>query len=387
MPRRRAAIAVVGLPPWLLLLAQGAPRATWSTDPDKQPATRGQDAQRCAYALLPERVQLLGSPAGWMGLVHDGSLMTRDKAILLDWSLDLFSWAQPSVRTSYGSKLLYKSEVVKEASDLGGAWLDLWNWARLRRVVALKDCDGVVMYVFRVRRGEEAHEPAGDGNVDHSHNCDYEIYNQDGEMVAMSTCNSDSDVADQMRFLDFQGNIITVAQSPAIEGGYIPFELSDYYGPKVPWHVPVEGEKDTRHVPGFLRPWDIWFVDGEPGHPSNSSLLLAQNRWVVVAAIVDRALRDAWEETDWSSRPAGYVYFAGVAARAGALALLGALLLWAFGALHAVTFPPVHPSTMTRHASVVARPRKAAAYGSFAAAAPPLSGAFAAAAPPEHAPR
>jgi len=228
----------------------------------------------------------------------------------------------------------------------------------LRRVVALRDCDGVVMYVFRVRRGE-AHEPAGDGNSDHTLTCDYEIYNQDGEMIAMSTCNSDSDAADQMRFLDVQGSIITVAQSPAIEGGYVPFQLSDYYGPKVPWHVPVEGEKDARHEPGFLRPWDIWFVDGEPGHPSNSSLLLAQNRWVVVAAIVDRALRDVWEETEWSSHLAGYVYFAGVAVRAGALTLLGALLLWAFGALHALTFPPVHPSIMTRHASVVAKPKKA----------------------------
>lgn len=380
MPQQRApraAAVVVGLPPLLLLLAQGAPRATRSTDPDKQPATRGQDAQRCAYALLPERVQLLGSPAGWMGLAHDGSLMTRDKATLLDWSLDLFSWAQPSVRMYSGSELLYKSEVVKEPSDLGGAWLDLWNGPRLRRVVALKDCDGVVMYVIRVRRGE-AHEQAGDGILDHSLNCDYEIYNQDGEIIAMSTCNSDSDAADQMRFLDAQGSIITVAQSPVIEGGYIPFQLSDYYGPKVPWHVPVEGEKDTRHVPGFLQPWDIWFVDGEPGHPSNSSLLLAQNRWVVVAAIVDRALRDAWEEAGWSSYLAGYVYFAGVAARAGALALLGALLLRAFGMLHVLTFPQVHPSTMARHASVVAKPKKApvaggggGAYGAFAAA--PLS--------------
>ncbi|CAK0798963.1 unnamed protein product [Prorocentrum cordatum] len=151
------------------------------------------------------------------------------------------------------------------------------------------------MYVLRVRRGEDR-DPAGDGNVDHTFNCDYEIFNQDGELIAMSTCISDSASADQMRFLDAQGNIITVAQSPAIEGGYIPFQLSDYYGPKVPWHVPAEGEKDTRHVPGFLQPWDIWFVDGEPGHPSNSSLLLAQNRWVVAAAIVDRALRDAWED-------------------------------------------------------------------------------------------
>ncbi|CAK0798962.1 unnamed protein product [Prorocentrum cordatum] len=114
MPRGRApraAAAVVGLPPLLLLAAQAGADESPRTPRSSPPPAARTDAQRCAFALLPERVQLLGDPAGWLGLAHDGSLMTRDKAVLLDWSLDLFSWSQPSVRMYYGSKLLYKSEV------------------------------------------------------------------------------------------------------------------------------------------------------------------------------------------------------------------------------------------------------------------------------------
>lgn len=184
-----------------------------------------------------------------------------DSATFLSWNQYSFAWDDTTAYFEVDSKLFFKSEAVLYVDEehLGMRLPDDINGEF--HVVALRDCDGAMLYVLR------AHATMHDL---------YEIYNRWGQLVASSS--NGKHFPDQMQFHDENNTPIAVTQSPIVTVE----DLEEHIAA-----APVEPL-------GTPEPWEINFVGAQYG--SNSSLALSQNRWVIAAAVQDRAIRDAMRE-------------------------------------------------------------------------------------------
>lgn len=250
----------------LLTLAAAAARATVADvpaaksslpprlfyGPTGQPATAAQDAQSCGgVLLLPARVEVVAKEAGLLRAA--GSWSTEDGATLVTWVQELFGWS-PEVYYSRGSKTLYRAVNVGEDT------------------VDLQDCEGAPMYSLRVRGGTRHYK--------------HEIFNKAGELLATSRYGIAEFFPEQLFFFDPHGGPVAVAQSPML--GRWPMSQA----------VAPEAEQAASEVFSEARPRDstkpqMWQVAFYNASNTNSSLVHAQHRWVVLAAVQDHLLRDA----------------------------------------------------------------------------------------------
>mmetsp|Transcript_73299 Transcript_73299/g.192168 ORF Transcript_73299/g.192168 Transcript_73299/m.192168 type:complete len:350 (+) Transcript_73299:127-1176(+) len=229
-----------------------APSGVQATGPLRQSSTAAQDSQECGFLLLPERIQL--APTSPTAVERYGVWETLDSASLATWQQPLLRWSVDAEYFSVGPKLFMK--VMHEAPDDNFPGTD---------TVSLRDCADQLMYTLRA-----------DTNTAGT----YRIYNRAGEFVARSTYSNPNDDVfkdSQLEFYDSFGQPIAIAHCPQLPG------------PGVDYHLAMVGQKASRGF-GGISPWQVLFLDQAE---SNSSLLLAQNRWVVAAVVQDLALRDA----------------------------------------------------------------------------------------------
>lgn len=295
-----------------------------------QAPTRGSDLQECQVLSLPEFMQL--TPKYAPNLPHEdrgflttsGAWQTPDGAQLVTWVHDLLGWTRRPLLFYAVGKLSFKSwpieSAARVASDPGPInadpetflpVLDRDDWD----LVFLRDCNNVLTYTIRV----------------HLRNPDmYEVYNRDGELLTRT--GTLDHVADHMFFEDMYGKPIAFAQSPAIHGS-LPDTHPDDDGQLAPVATALlrPGQE-----PGMVQPWEIKFVtDG----PSNSSLMAPQNRWILAAAVQERAIRAAGAAAQISP-------WGGVIMTSFVVAVIGFILLMVYlvcSTLFRMVYPlPVH---------------------------------------------
>lgn len=271
-----------------------------------QPPTRGADLQDCASIPLPGFLQLTPKyapnlpPEDRGFFTTSGAWQTPDGAVLVSWVHDLLGWTRRPLLFYSVGKLAFKSVPIETAtrvaSDPGPldadpetflpATQDYDLWGRpLWDLVFLRDCNSVLQYTIRV----------------HRENADlYEVYDRAGALLTRT--GTLEHVADHMYFEDNYGKPIAFAQSPAIMG-----EVADVHPDDNGQLSPVAiAKKRPGQFPGMVQPWEIKFVlDG----PSNSSLVAPQNRWVLAAAVQERAIRAAGAAAQIS--PWGGMIFSG----------------------------------------------------------------------------
>lgn len=272
--------------------------------PTGQPPTRGQDEQLCAFVELPDDIML--APKLSDKLVKHGNWQSIDGAEFVEWSQDLFTWSYDMIYLSTGTKVLAKMEVIHDAeTQLPGYRIDLKKTKEEGKftTIALKDCSDQLLYVF--------HE-----HKDVKHN--YRIFNRDEELVAQIV--GGNLFYDQMHIYDDKMVPIGITQSPWI--------VEDSYN----MHVRNRPDASTGGVPSY----ELRFISG---YNSSSSMLLPQNRWVLAAAVQERACRNAMRFD--GGYPAAYPWFLGLAIFAG-LVLVGGFIL----ILHMIfrcVYPKLYP--------------------------------------------
>lgn len=201
---------------------------------------------------------------------------SKDSATFVTWYQDISRWDNQPVIFSMGAKVLFKAMPLEHTPDrnLKLAPPASGDASDFDGPVALLDCNNVLMYALRVHKRQSHH---------------YEVYNSMGEFLAIG--DTVEHLANHVHFQDEVGQPIAFAQSPAILGEMVADD---------PWFSASSGAPARRQEgePGALQPWEIWFL---PEHESNSSLALAQHRWVLAAAIQDRALKDALRTRQYPS--------------------------------------------------------------------------------------
>merc|ERR1719487_304560 len=258
--------------------------------PTGQPPTRGQDEQLCAFVELPDDIML--APKLSDKLVKHGNWQSIDGAEFVQWSQDLFTWSYDMIYLSVmNNKILAKMEVIQDVElQLPGYKIELENKKEGGEftVIALKDCSDQLLYVF--------HE-----HKDAKHN--YRIFNRDEKLVAQIV--GGNLYYDQLHIYDDKMIPIGIVQSP--------FIVEDSYNA----HVRNRPDADMGGVPSY----ELRFVSG---YNSNSSMLLPQNRWVLAAAIQERACRNSLRFD--GGYPPAYPWFLGLAIFAG-LVFLGVVVV------------------------------------------------------------
>lgn len=222
--------------------------------PTQQPATRAQDFQECALVRLPLKFKLV--PRVESSIKRAGVWENDDGATFLGWQQDHFSFGHT---VSYFDGAVPFFDVTQTSdSALRDLGLDLpppANNAKVTTLVA-KDCQGVLMYVFR-----EHHEDINQ----------YEVYNRAGEFLAGSV--SGQLYHDQIHWYDQYRNPIAIAQSPFIST------------------IPnIDKTYEQQRSSGVVKMWELEFIED---YGSNSSILRDQYRWVLGAALQTRAIREA----------------------------------------------------------------------------------------------
>lgn len=255
-PRQSRPLAPLLAAALLARLASGRVNSALLRDlrPTAQPATRGQDTQECGWLSLPEDVLL--SPKTTDGFARSGDIESDAGGVFATWQQDLFSWSYQSISFQVESKLFVKTELITNAeAQLPGVKLSSWM-APGGNILAVKDCNNVLLYTFH----ESTKPPYA-----------YDIYNRANELVAKS--GAGEFFTDQIHFFDDEHKPIVIAQSPKI--------VADNPAPI----------GDRAHASmGYVPSWEVRFI---AGYGSNSSLLLAQNRWVIVLAVQELAVRGA----------------------------------------------------------------------------------------------
>lgn len=255
--------------------------------PLRQPSTPGQDSQECGFLLLPRKFTL--SPQPPSTLERYGAWETTDSSTLLTWQQPLLRWSVDATYFFIGPQFFMK--FLQEAED----------------TVTLRDCVNQLMYTLRV----DLDTPGS-----------YRIYNREDELVARSSF-SDPNVdmfKNQLEFYDSFGQPIAIAHNPAIPGD-----------------PAAAAQQRARRGPargfGGLSPWEVFFMGQAE---TNSSLIIAQNRWVVSAVVQDMQLREA-------PPPDLRVWFAALCALPAALAVF--LLYEAMRTVYHIAYPSPRKSS------------------------------------------
>lgn len=266
---------------------QAPPVNSSAVTPTGQPPTRGQDSQLCAFVELPDDIML--APQLSDRMVKHGTWQTLDGAQQVSWTQDLFSWDYDTIYLKAMDKVLARMDVITDLeAELPGYNIKLDSKKEGPfTVIAVKDCADQLLYVF--------HE-----HKDVKHN--YRIFNRDEELVAQMI--GGALLYDQMHIYDDKMVPFALAQSPTI--------VEDSFNEH------VRNRPDA--VFGGVPTYQLRFV---PGYNSNSSLLLPQNRWVLAAALQERACRNAMRFD--GGYPPAYPWFVGLLGFFG-LVLVGGLL-------------------------------------------------------------
>lgn len=241
--------------------------------PTAQPASRGQDEQECGFTTLPEKFRLVPRDQGEVGRM--GFFETGEGAALVQWNQNLFGWAYQNIAFNVDDKAFIKAEVLDYAGvnqlydELEEEGIQMPVSNAEFNTIALKDCQGVLLYLFREHRQNI--------NI-------YEVYNRAGQFIAGSV--EGINYKNQVHFYDEQRKPIAIAQSPLV--------------------TTAAAEAVYKSPEGQVKQWEIQFISG---FDSNSSLKDEEYRWVLATAIQVRAIREA----DWSNgapqEPAVYPWF------------------------------------------------------------------------------
>lgn len=233
--------------------------------PTNQPPTRGQDEQKCGFMLLPDRVTLSSDIPDWLGLSWSGPWSSMDGGTFATWYQNFFRWVQPSFSVFVDSKLMFRMESLGDEGRLAPGEDVLYREpegtgrAGGFHAHAMTDCQNDVMYVI----GSHA-------------DCTHKIYDRFGSLVAESYHPEHPFFKDSVLFEDENKKPIAVAMSPMI----IDTKMYSYGMP----------EPNRHWEPGRPNTWQIWYFTGKT---TDHGLRIAQNRWVIAAAIQQCALNDA----------------------------------------------------------------------------------------------
>jgi hypothetical protein len=231
-----------------------------------QPSTRGQDEGSCGWLDLPERFFMRVKVRENMAMKGDWE--NDSGAQYVEFVQDLFAWQYETVYFYTGSKLFAKTEVI-ENEEVQLPSVKLKNAQENEKnfyTIAVKDCNDVLMYVLREKRTSPYL---------------YEIYNRDDQLVAYSEFGSLH--VDKMYWYDHLKKPIAIAQSPRLlEKIYrlIDDRADPYFG-----NVPT---------------WEIKFLKG---YDPTAIVTIMQNRWVIAAAVQERAIRNAARGPDGKPKP------------------------------------------------------------------------------------
>jgi len=231
-----------------------------------QPSTRGQDEGSCGFLDLPDRFFMRVKVAEHTAMKGDWE--NDSGAQYVEWVQDQFAWQYETVYFYTGTKLFMKTEVI-ENEEVQLPSVKLKNARENQKnvfTIAMKDCNDILMYVLRETRSPPYL---------------YEVYNRDDQLIAYSEFGSLH--VDKMFWYDHLKKPIAIAQSPRlVENVYrlIDDRADPYFG-----NVPT---------------WEIKFLKG---YDPTAIVTIEQNRWVIAAAVQERAIRSASRGPDGKPRP------------------------------------------------------------------------------------
>jgi len=241
-----------------------------------QPSTRGQDEGTCGWLDLPDRFFMRVKVAEHTALKGDWE--NDSGAQYVEFVQDLFAWQYETVYFYTGSKLFMKTEVIAN-EEVQLPSVKLQNARENEKhyfTIALKDCNDILMYVLREKRTPPY---------------TYEIYNRDDQLVAYSEFGSLH--VDKIFWYDHLKKPIAISQSPRlVENAYrmIDDRADPYFG-----NVPT---------------WEVKFIHG---YDPSEIVSIMQNRWVIAAAIQERAIRSVARGPDGKpDQPEAFPWFVGL---------------------------------------------------------------------------
>jgi hypothetical protein len=296
-----------------------------SAVPTPQPSSRGQDEGSCGFLMINEDAIFM-RPHASDSMARAGGWEDDSGAQRLIWKQDQFAWEYETIYFYVDSKLFLKAEVI-ENEEVQLPTVRLNNARRHDKehkvvTIALKDCNDVLLYILREHTGK-------------SH--DYEISDRNDELLATSEMGT-LDV-DQIHWYDTERKPIAIAQSPVVIPG-------------VHRHIDNQADPHFGNVPS----WEVMFLSG---YNSSSSLLIPEKRFTILAAVQERAIRNAMRGPDGEVEPsAAFPWFVG-------LFCLGIFVCIAacFGFLHWV-YRLVYPKTFREVENKFLQPDKKI-YGSL----------------------
>jgi len=185
------------------------------------------------------------------------------------------------------------------------------SYHRNKQSVVLQDCQGVPMYTLVVKsiggRWWVPNDPE---------RYEYKIYDRERTFLARGRYEKAQAYPRQLFFSDTFGAPIAVAESPTI--GYSPN---------------LYAKKDHREKPAdAIAPWHLAFYGAAA---TNSTLIHAQNRWVVASAVQDHAWREAAQTATVADFRLGFQVLCAIACFLVALAFDAAVRR-----VHSAVYPP-----------------------------------------------
>lgn len=275
--------------------------------PTKQPPTRAQDFQKCAWAALPALINLAPVSSDWFS--RNGKWSGKQGAELVNWEQNRFRIDYTNLDYYVDLKPWFHAKVLRNAA-LELRHLRIWLPEPRNKehrdhqpitTIVYMDCEGTPMYVSREFEKNE-----------------YEIFNHLGQLVA--TGHEAEMVPGQLYFKDDVGVEFAIAGSPTI---------SQVATGTTEW-LPQYHQYDFDH-------WQVWFMDG---FNSLTYLKEPDHRWVIAAVVQEHAILQTLihPSTGGTSTPSQYLVFTAliVATCLGALSLC----CLSFGRIFQMVYPP-----------------------------------------------
>jgi len=275
-----------------------------SSRPTRQPPTRGQDMQKCAWYALPEVINLAPVSSDWFS--RTGKWSGKMGAELVNWQQNRFRIDYTNIDYYVDLKPWFHAKVLRNPA-LELRKMRLWLPAPKNKkilpmaTVVYLDCENTPMYVSReFDRG------------------DYEIFNHLGQLVATGA--PAELVPGQLYFRDDVGIPFAIAGSPTIAEvatGYQEWSQQDHL-------------YDFNH-------WQVWYM---AGFNSVTYLKEAEYRWVIAAVVQEHAILNTLmhSATGEASTPNQYVAFIGMTI--GVFLGIIALSLCACSRIFFMVYPP-----------------------------------------------